>query len=97
VTAALGRERSTRRLLLILSDGKPNDVDAYEGTYGVEDTRQAVAEARRQGVRVFCLTIDREAPRYAGRVFGRDGYTVLRRAEELPAVVTDVLRSLVKR
>ena len=97
VTAALGRERSTRRLLLILSDGKPNDVDAYEGTYGVEDTRQAVAEARRQGVKVFCLTIDREAPRYAGRVFGRDGYTVLRRAEELPAVVTEVLRGLLKR
>ena len=42
-------ERETRRLLFILSDGKPNDVDAYEGTYGVEDTRQAVAEASRQG------------------------------------------------
>ena len=45
VTAALGREHTSRRLLLILSDGKPNDVDVYEGRYGVEDTRQAVAEA----------------------------------------------------
>jgi nitric oxide reductase NorD protein len=97
VTAALGRERATRRLLLMLSDGKPNDVDVYEGPYGIEDTRQAVAEARRQGVKVFCLTVDREAPRYAGRIFGRDGYTVLRRAEELPVVLTEVLRSLVKR
>ena len=96
VTAALGRERATRRLLLILSDGKPNDVDVYEGPYGVEDTRQAVAEARRQGVTVFCLTVDREAPRYAGRIFGRGGFAVLRRTDELPAVLIDVLRNLVR-
>ena len=96
VTAALGRERATRRLLLILSDGKPNDVDIYEGPYGVEDTRQAVAEARRQGVTVFCLTVDREAPRYAARIFGRSGFAVLRRTDELPAVVIDVLRRLVR-
>ena len=96
VTAALGREQTTRRLLLILSDGKPNDVDVYEGPYGVEDTRQAVAEARRQGVSVFCLTVDREAPRYAARVFGRGGFAILRRADELPSVVVDVLRQLVR-
>jgi nitric oxide reductase NorD protein len=96
VTAALGREQTTRRLLLILSDGKPNDVDVYEGPYGVEDTRQAVAEARRQGVAVFCLTVDREAPRYAARVFGRGGFAILRRADELPSVVVDVLRQLVR-
>jgi nitric oxide reductase NorD protein len=97
VTAALGREQTTRRLLLILSDGKPNDVDVYEGSYGVEDTRQAVAEARRQGVTVFCLTVDREAPRYAGRIFGRSGFAVLRRIDELPAMMVDVLRCLVQR
>ena len=96
VTAALGRERTSRRLLLILSDGKPNDVDVYEGRYGVEDTRQAVAEARRQGVTVFCLTVDREAPRYAGRIFGRAGFAVLRQAEQLPAVLIDVLRQLMR-
>ena len=51
-TAALRQERVRRRLLLILSDGKPNDVDVYEGRYGVEDTRQAVAESRPQDVAV---------------------------------------------
>ena len=96
VTAALGREQTNRRLLLILSDGKPNDVDVYEGPYGVEDTRQAVAEARRQGVAVFCLTVDREAPRYAARVFGGGGFAILRHADELPSVVVDVLRQLVR-
>lgn len=96
LTASLCREQTDRRLLLILSDGKPNDVDLYEGRYGVEDTRQAVAEARRQGVAVFCLTVDREAPRYARRVFGRAGFAVLRRPEQLPAVLIEALRQLVK-
>jgi len=46
---------------------------------------------------VFCLTVDREAPRYAGRIFGRGGFAVLRHTDELPAVVIDVLRRLVRR
>ena len=96
VTAALCRETAASRLLLLLSDGKPNDVDVYEGRYGIEDTRQAVTEARRQGVTVFCLTVDREAPRYAGRVFGRRGFAVLHKAEQLPAVVVEVLRHLIR-
>jgi nitric oxide reductase NorD protein len=96
VTAALCRQTAASRLLLLLSDGKPNDIDVYEGRYGIEDTRQAVTEARRQGVTVFCLTVDREAPRYAGRVFGRRGFAVLHKAEQLPAVVVEVLRHLIR-
>jgi nitric oxide reductase NorD protein len=96
VTAALGRQQTSRRLLLVLSDGKPNDVDAYEGRYGVEDTRQAIAEARRQGIVVFCLTVDREAPRYAVRIFGRSGFAVLRKPDQLPFVLIEALRRLIK-
>ncbi len=62
----------------------------------MEDTRQAVAEARRQGVTVFCLTVDREAPRYASRIFGRAGFAVLHKADDLPAVLIEVLRQLVR-
>jgi nitric oxide reductase NorD protein len=96
VTAGLANERASRRLLLVLSDGKPNDVDLYEGRYGVEDARQAVREAHAQGISVFCLTVDREAPRYAGRVFGPARFAVLNRAEQLPVVLIDVLRQLVR-
>ena len=96
VTGALAAERSERRLLLLLSDGKPNDVDEYEGRYGVEDARQAVAEARAQGVDVFCLTVDREAPHYAARIFGPAGFTVLRRPDQLPEVLIEALRRLVR-
>ncbi len=96
-TAAVCGVPAERRLLLMLSDGKPNDVDAYDGPYGIEDTRQAVAEAHAQNVHVFCVTVDREAPRYAPRIFGPAGYTLLRRPEQLPEVLVGVLRHLVHR
>jgi nitric oxide reductase NorD protein len=94
-TARLMRQPARHRLLLLLSDGRPNDVDQYEGNYGVEDTRVAVAEARLQGLHCFCLTVDRQAPRYAARIFGRD-FAVLSRAERLPVALTSVLRDLVR-
>ncbi len=96
-TAAVCGAAAERRLLLILSDGKPNDVDAYDGPYGIEDTRQAVAEAHAQNVHVFCVTVDREAPRYAPRIFGRAGFTLLRRPDQLPEVLVGVLRHLIHR
>jgi nitric oxide reductase NorD protein len=95
-TVALSREAARHRLLLVLSDGKPNDVDLYEGRYGVEDTRQAVAEARLQCVHPFCLTVDRQAPAYLPRVFGASGYAVLRHAEMLPRVLVEVVRRLLR-
>ncbi len=91
-TALLSREPATQRILLLLSDGRPNDVDIYEGRYGLEDTRQAFGEARLQGIHAFCLTVDREAPDYAARVFGSGGYAVLRHPERLPEVLVRVLQ-----
>lgn len=94
-SAMLGRHGARQRLLLILSDGKPNDVDQYEGRYGVEDTRQAVAEARLQGLVPFCLTVDRHAAAYVPSIFGPSGYTLLHRPELLPQVLVEVVRKLV--
>lgn len=94
-SALLTRERARHRLLLLLSDGKPNDVDEYAGRYGIEDTRQAVAEARLDGLLPFCLTVDREAPAYLPAIFGPRGFAVLPRPELLPTVLVDVVRSIV--
>ena len=81
----LAKEASARRILLILSDGKPNDLDLYEGRYGIEDSRVAISEARRQGLVPFCVTIDREGASYLPHLFGPAGYAVIRKPEELPA------------
>lgn len=93
-TALLMQQPANHRLLLLLSDGKPNDVDEYEGRYGVEDTWRAVTEARLQGVFPFCLTIDRHAGAYLPRIFGANQYAMLPRPELLPTVLLDWMRRL---
>ncbi len=83
-TVTLGRQTATRRLLLLLTDGKPNDLDHYEGRYGIEDTRMALIEARRAGLHPFCVTIDQEADDYLPYLFGKDGFVLIRHPEDLP-------------
>jgi nitric oxide reductase NorD protein len=96
-SSLLMREAAEHRLLLLLSDGKPNDIDDYEGRYGVEDMRQAVTEAKLQGIAPFCLTIDRQAANYLPAVFGPSHYALLPRPQLLPVVLLDWLRRLVMR
>ncbi|MDS4028537.1 MAG: VWA domain-containing protein [Candidatus Contendobacter sp.] len=83
-TGLLGQQPAARRLLLLLTDGKPNDLDQYEGRYGIEDTRMALLEARREGLRPFCVTIDQEADDYLPYLFGKDGFVLIRHPEDLP-------------
>jgi nitric oxide reductase NorD protein len=80
----LQRQPAARRLLLILTDGKPNDLDQYEGRYGIEDTRMALTEARRLGLRPFCVTVDETANTYLPHLFGVGGYAVIRKTSDLP-------------
>ena len=75
---------AARRLLLLLTDGKPNDLDHYEGRYGIEDTRMALLEARRLGLHPFCVTIDQEADDYLPYLFGKEGFVLIRHPEDLP-------------
>lgn len=89
------QQAASHRLLLVLSDGKPNDRDIYEGRYGVEDMRQAVTEASMQGISAFCLTIDRQAPAYLPRIFGASNYALLPRPELLPTVLLEWMKPLV--
>ena len=96
-TALLMRQPAEHRLLLVLSDGKPNDADRYDGRFGVEDMRQSVSEARLQGIFPFCLTVDLQAPGYQPKVFGPEGYAVLPAPERLPMVLLDWTRRLLAR
>jgi len=83
-TRRLGERGERQRLLLLLTDGKPNDLDVYEGRWGLEDTRHAVLEARAAGLTPFCLSIDEGAQDYLPHLFGPRGWAQLRRPTELP-------------
>jgi nitric oxide reductase NorD protein len=93
-TACLAAEPARHRLLLLLTDGKPNDVDHYEGKYGLHDTRQAIIEARQTGISPICLAIDHQAPHYLGQVFGKHQFAILPRTELLPGVLLAWLRKM---
>lgn len=89
------RERPERRkLLLLLTDGKPNDVDHYEGRFAIEDSRRAVSEARRSGVSVFGVTVDSKAQSYIPAMFGQNGYAIVSRIAKLPSALPAIYRSL---
>lgn len=86
-TELLAEQPAGQRLLLLLTDGKPNDLDVYEGRYGLEDTRHALTEARQAGVTPFCVTIEQEAADYLPYLFGRGNYALLRQAAQLPELL----------
>ncbi len=92
---ARARVDARTKLLITLSDGKPDDYsDNYRGEYGIEDTRQALIEAHRGGIHPFCITIDREARDYLPRMYGAVNYTVIEDVARLPLKVADVYRRL---
>lgn len=95
LTALLSRVDARTKLLITLSDGKPDDYsDNYRGEYGIEDTRQALIEAHRGGIHPFCITIDREAREYLPRMYGAVNYTVIEDVARLPLKVADVYRRI---
>lgn len=95
-TARLAARPERQRLLLLLTDGKPNDLDVYEGRYGLEDTRHAVQEARAQGLTPFAVTIDDAGHDYLPYLFGQQGYALVHRprdlAQRLAAVYSQLTR-----
>jgi nitric oxide reductase NorD protein len=93
-TASLRHEPAYRRLLLLLSDGKPNDCDRYEGRYGFEDARQALAEARLQGIAPFCVTVDHQAARHLAALFGPGNFSVVNSPQQLAAALLEWLRTV---
>ena len=91
----LSRQGKKRRLLLVITDGKPNDLDHYEGRHGIEDTAMAVREARRAGHSVFGVTIDKQAKSWFPRLFGRGGFHVIPHPDRLTEALPLIYRELV--
>ncbi|MBX3596768.1 MAG: hypothetical protein KF874_04260 [Rhizobiaceae bacterium] len=73
-----------RRLVLVITDGEPSDVDVEDKRFLVEDARAAVHELNREGIDVFGVLLDSEAESYASRIFGKRNSVLIGSAEKLP-------------
>ncbi|MFP7674485.1 nitric oxide reductase activation protein NorD [Marivita sp. S0852] len=94
VSAQLSEEPSARKLLIVLTDGKPNDLDHYEGQHGIEDSHMAVREARNAGLSLHGIIIDEDGQDWFARIFGRGGFTLLPDAKRLTRALPDIYRTL---
>lgn len=93
-SAMLTKETATRKLLIVLTDGKPNDLDHYEGQHGIEDSHMAVREARRVGISLHGVIIDEDGQDWFARIFGRGGFTLLPHPQRLANALPDIYRTL---
>jgi nitric oxide reductase NorD protein len=93
-TARLVRQESRTRLLIVLSDGRPYDHDYGDARYAREDTREALRQAKTQGVIPFCITIDRESESELRDLYGEVGYTIIDDVLSLPERLPGIYRRL---
>lgn len=75
-TTLLGREQAAHKTILLLTDGRPSDIDVFDDDYLIEDARESVATAMNNRVQIFCLTLDRNAGNYVQRIFGSRSYMI---------------------
>ena len=95
LTHLLNEVAARTKLLITLSDGKPDDYfDGYRGKYGIEDTRKALQEAQRGGIHPFCITIDQEARDYLPHMYGAANWVLVDEVRRLPLKVADIYRKL---
>ena len=87
-----GREEKTK-LLILLSDGKPVDKE-YAGRYAIEDTRKALIEAQKAGIKTFCITIDSHAADYLPRMYSHSSWVVIDDVARLPEKITRIFARL---
>jgi len=80
----LARRTEKKRLLIVLTDGAPSDVDVRDPQYLRADARKAVEELAREGVAAFCVSLDPAADDYVTRIFGSGRFAVVDRVERLP-------------
>jgi len=94
MTSLFAQVEAKIRLLIVLSDGKPEDYDDYKGDYAIEDTRHALLEAKAKGVHPFCITIDRQAHEYMAHMYGEVNYIFIDKVKQLPARMSEIYRTL---
>ncbi|HEX5873924.1 MAG TPA: VWA domain-containing protein [Pyrinomonadaceae bacterium] len=93
-TAKLAKQDARTRLLIVLSDGRPYDHDYGDARYAREDTREALRQAKNEGITPFCITIDRESEAELRDLYGEIGYTIIDDVLSLPERLPGIYRRL---
>ena len=93
-TAKLAKQDARTRLLIVLSDGRPYDHDYGDARYAREDTREALRQAKIEGITPFCITIDRESEAELRDLYGEIGYTIIDDVLSLPERLPGIYRRL---
>ena len=93
-TARLAKQDARTRLLIVLSDGRPYDHDYGDARYAREDTREALRQAKNEGITPFCITIDRESEAELRDLYGEIGYTIIDDVLSLPERLPGIYRRL---
>jgi hypothetical protein len=93
-TAKLAKQDARTRLLIVLSDGRPYDHDYGDARYAREDTREALRQAKNEGITPFCITIDRESEAELKDLYGEIGYTIIDDVLTLPERLPGIYRRL---
>ncbi|TAN81975.1 MAG: VWA domain-containing protein [Gallionella sp.] len=91
----LEKQQADKKLMLILTDGEPSDVDSKDGRILIEDTRQAVKELDQQGIYTYCINLDPKADEYVKDIFGKQ-YTIIDQVSQLPEKLPQLFISLTK-
>jgi nitric oxide reductase NorD protein len=87
--ALLDKRDTKNKWVILISDGKPNDYDKYEGKYGINDVKQALRELNQRNINSYALAIEAQAKYYLPQMFGQNHFQILTTPVEL-------LQSLVK-
>ncbi|MDP2830063.1 MAG: VWA domain-containing protein [Sulfuricellaceae bacterium] len=91
----LEAQKADKKLMLILTDGQPSDVDTKDERVLIEDARQAVKELDRQGIYAYCINLDPKADEYVSDIFGKQ-YTVVDNIQRLPERLPELFMALTK-
>ena len=82
------------KILFVLTDGKPDDIDGYRGHYGIEDTRRAFNEAKALHITPFVLTFDEEAMDYLPHMLGKKHFRLISDITMLPIQISTIYKQL---
>ena len=83
-----------RKLLLLVTDGEPADIDERDPQHLRHDTKKAVEELYARGIPTYCLTLDANADAYVKRIFGVNNYTVVDHVDRLPEKLPTLFANL---